>query len=143
MNYLVLYDPSIFETKTADEVHLLLTSLPGSSDWWHYIPNSYIITSSSTSSAISDHIYKAMPDMRFLIVRITIEDSNGVLKKDAWDWINKHKTLATPLRTILKASTSPSTRLPTIPPLLPYFSPPTPSLSPSKTIEELLKRLKQ
>jgi len=143
MNYLILYDPSIFSTKTADEVHKLLTTLPGSSDWWHYLPNSYIVTTASTSAVLSDHIYKAMPDMRFLIVRIELNDSNGVLKKDAWDWINKHKTLATPLRTILKASANPPTKLSGYLPPLPFLGPSNTKLPPIRTLNDILFKLKK
>lgn len=142
MNYLILYDPSIYATKSADEVHKLLTTLPGTIDWWHHLPNSYIVTSTMRSVVISNLIYKYMPDMRFLIVRIELNDSNGVLKKDAFDWINKHKSMATPLRTILKASMSPSKPISPFPSLFPYL-PQTPTTSPSSYLSELFKNSKK
>jgi len=145
MNYLIIFDQEIIGTYSPADIHGVFTKIPGSTNWWHYISNTYIVTTNQTSAIISDHIYKILPLLKFLVVKIVLDDSNGVLQKDAWEWINKNKTSALALRAILGNNPlpKPSSSLPTIPSLKPYFSPSSSSLPPIRTLRDIFDNLKR
>ena len=83
-------------------VHQLITANLGVTDWWHYIPSTYLIETTSTSYYLANRIISAFSGMNFLITKIDINDYNGYLDKRAWEWLerklkkNQNKTTYVP-----------------------------------------------
>jgi len=101
MNYLITYN----HTQTSfspTNIHNFIINLGVISDWWHYLPNVYIVTTESTEAYIADRIRDAFPGLLFLVIATNLTRHNGVLNKDAWEWISK-KT-----RVLLKVKPAPS-----------------------------------
>ncbi len=132
MIYLITYNHTqiAFDFNT---IHKTMTNLPGSTDWWHYLPNIYLVDSTSAIANISNTIIGNHPGLLFFVVKVDLSLHDGVLNKDAWEWINK-KT-----RTSLKLK-------PAAPPTLSSFLPPVstkPSTNPNMSITELLKKIRE
>lgn len=104
MIYLIAYNDTL-TSYSKEEVHKTITTVSGTSDWWHYLPNVYLLESTSNHNNIANAIIKKHPGLLFFIVRVDLSENNGVLNKDAWEWI----TSKSPKKGIrLKVSPSPS-----------------------------------
>jgi len=59
--------------------------------WWHYLESSYIIIveSNITATDICNFIQQLMPNKHFFVSELNLQNHNGWLPKEAWDWINK------------------------------------------------------
>lgn len=95
-------------------IHEVIKNNSTISDWWHYLPNTYLIETSSTSKQLADLISLKFQGLLFFIVKIDLNDVNGVLAKDAWDWINKKKSVKLKL---MNRSTLPSPTSGYLPPI--------------------------
>jgi len=94
MNYFYQITISNISTYPPSQVHNIITKLPNVADWWHYLPNSYIIETASTTKFHADKIIESLPGLNFIITKLDINEYNGYLDKKAWEWLNK-KTKAT------------------------------------------------
>lgn len=57
-------------------------------NWWHYIKSSYIlICNTNNATTIQKEIIDVMPSKRFLLVEVNLQNRNGWLPQEAWDWI--------------------------------------------------------
>lgn len=103
MMYLITYDHTQTVFSLSD-IHKTITTNPRVSDWWHYLPNVYIVSVGLFvhSKQIADAIRTSHNGLKFFVVKIDLSDHNGVLNKDAWDWINK-KTNTQPRLKIVKS----------------------------------------
>jgi hypothetical protein len=61
-------------------------------NWWHYIKSAYILISPLTGYQLGERIRQYLPDHLFLLTRVDLSDKGGWLTRDAWDWINRHKS---------------------------------------------------
>lgn len=86
MDYLIAYDYQQLGY-SGEQLHETIINLP-ISDWWHYVPGIYIVSSEHTEKTLADGIIVRNPGLIFLIVKIDLSKANGVLNKSAWDWIN-------------------------------------------------------
>lgn len=82
------YDSSQFYFNN-QKIQDLIINLRTVTDWWHYIPNVYILETTSNEMQIANEIIREFPGMRFLVTKIDIKTPNGVLPQSAWDWIAK------------------------------------------------------
>ena len=62
--------------------------------WFHYIKSSYIVGTTFSANAISDHYAEiaknhGIPNTH-LVMKVVIEDRQGRLTKDAWEWLTKN-----------------------------------------------------
>lgn len=71
------------------DIHDYITTLKGINDWWHYLPNTYIVSTSLTSKDISSAIIQKFQGLLFVVAQINLNDINGLLPKDAWNWVAK------------------------------------------------------
>ena len=84
----VTYDSAQFYFDN-QKIHDYITSLPGVTNWWHYLSNVYILrVDGSNEKNIADAIIKEFGGLRFFITKIDINVTNGVLPQEAWSWIN-------------------------------------------------------
>lgn len=82
-----------FEGFDPNRIHQFITVQMGLSDWWHFIPSTYIVESASTNYFMASRIIEVFPGLNFIIVKIDINDYNGYLDKRAWEWLeNKIKS---------------------------------------------------
>jgi len=73
-----------------DAVHSVITTIPGIVEWWHFLPNDYIVEAEQVNEqGISNHVGSIFTGLRFFVTKIDINATNGVLPKSAWDWINR------------------------------------------------------
>lgn len=88
MNYLIIYNHTqiIFDP---NDIHRTITTLEGNIDWWHYLPSVYIVDTIKDEKFIADKIIAKHPGLLFLVVNVNLNRNNGVLNKNAWEWINK------------------------------------------------------
>lgn len=79
------------------DFHNKLTTLPSVFNWWHYIKSSYILISNSPSATqLSDKIRPLFPDGKiFLLIELNLKNRNGLLIKEAWDWLRIESTKIT------------------------------------------------
>ncbi len=87
MNYLIVYNNQVFQDSNA--FHETVTKQLGIDDWWHYLPNVYIVSTSKSESSLANTIIERHPGLLFLIIGIDPKKYNGVLNKKAWEWIDK------------------------------------------------------
>ena len=90
MRYLITINSSQ-ENYKASDVHNTITKLSGITDWWHYLPNTYIVETlrSVNEQTIADNIIAKHPGLLFLVVEVNLTAHNGVLPKAAWEWITR------------------------------------------------------
>ena len=100
MDYLIVFNHEQPHYSTS-QLHETVVDLP-ISDWWHYLPNAYIIRSNHLEKVLADGIIARLPGLLFLIIKIDLSRANGVLNKNAWDWINNK------VRTMFKLKQSPT-----------------------------------
>jgi len=92
--YIVILD-IVEMTKSFDVkgFHTKFVSTPGIKAWWHYLSSMYIVKVHSGVSAfdISKLVRILAPNKHFFASEIILENYDGWLPKDAWDWIVQNK----------------------------------------------------
>jgi len=87
--YLVVFDRP--QLGRYQEFHKAFTAHPKFRRWWHYIKSAYIIGGNVTASEISDHFTTCARKLGFptthLVIRADLRYRQGMLIKDAWEWI--------------------------------------------------------
>lgn len=89
MNYIIVYNNSQLQFDSA-VIHKFITKNLNINDWWHYLSNVYIVGAKSGVNAknLADSITQNFPGLIYFITQVNLYDHNGVLPKNAWDWIN-------------------------------------------------------
>lgn len=82
--YILSFDPHL---TNAQLLHNLITTMPSTIDWWHYLGSTYLIVSDLSAVDIQGHINTKWVG-NFLVVEVNNKNSGGWLPKVAWDWIN-------------------------------------------------------
>ena len=105
MKYLIAFNQEQ-SNYNSNAIHEIIKGMKvdGVLDWWHYLPNIYILDTSDSlnEKGIADKIIARAPGQLFIVVSVNLSMHNGVLPKEAWGWIAK-KT-----RAILKVKPSPA-----------------------------------
>lgn len=99
MNYLFVYDPTQLNFN-AEEIHSTITAHLGVNDWWHYLSNVYIVTTETSEQHIADKIIARHPGLRFLVIAVDLRKYNGVLSKNAWEWISKKNRITLKVKSV-------------------------------------------
>src|SRR6266851_8351327 len=73
----------------ATKIHDMITKHLSVSDWWHYLPNTYIISTTVPAAGVSSTINTFFPGLLHFISQIELDQTSGLLPKEAWEWINK------------------------------------------------------
>lgn len=75
--------------------HEQFVSSPLITGWFHYIKSSYIIKSESSAHDISALFTEAAKSNQIptthLVMEVNLSNRQGMLPKDAWEWIKKQK----------------------------------------------------
>ncbi len=135
MRYLVVVNQSQ-SNYNSDLVHKTLTHIPGVLDWWHYLPNVYILDAPQNvdEKFIADSVIAQNPGLLFLVVAVELTRHNGVLPKAAWEWISK-KT-----KVLFKVKPSPAPPEDLFKTIMQGYTNPLPPITPiPKTLSDILR----
>lgn len=88
MKYLIIYN-NLQGHWNDEELHKTIVGIKEIGNWWHYLPNTYIVDTTSSSKNLADKISRRFPGLLFLIIKVDLKDVNGVLVKSAWEWLAK------------------------------------------------------
>lgn len=86
MNYLIIFD-DVTGTLNKNDFHDKIKNHLSVTDWWHYLSNAYIITTSVTTAGLTNSLSGWFPGLLFLIIEVSFNSASGVLPKEAFDWI--------------------------------------------------------
>lgn len=56
--------------------------------WWHYLESTWIIMTNETPNQIWNRLAKHVDKNDYLLIIEVIDNVQGWLPKDAWDWIH-------------------------------------------------------
>jgi hypothetical protein len=86
---LVTYDVPL--TTNANQRKAISDAIQAFGPWWHYLSSSWLVVTDKDANtvglAIGPHV-KATPSGKLLVVEVDPSAHQGLLPKDAWDWIN-------------------------------------------------------
>ncbi|MFV0573249.1 MAG: hypothetical protein ACK5M1_12595 [Xanthomarina gelatinilytica] len=84
--------PRTFDKK---KFHNQLTTAVGVKAWWHYLESTYIIKVDYliNSNHIAGFMVEIAPDKKYFTSEIKLNDINGWLPQEAWDWIKENSNL--------------------------------------------------
>ncbi len=92
--YIITMDKGgLLDMFDAKKFHDQLTQAIGIKAWWHYLESTYIIKVEFNVTAlnVSEYIQSIAPNKKFFTSEIKLDNYNGFLSQDAWDWINNNK----------------------------------------------------
>ncbi len=87
--YLLVFDRDDFRHNYL-RIHKKIKNDVYIENWWHYLKSAYILTSELSAEHLFDEIRKILPNHKFLITEIDLENCEGWLPEKAWEWIEKH-----------------------------------------------------
>ncbi len=90
--YIITFDKGgLLDTFDYVAFHNSLIKANGVLNWWHYLEGTYILITPSdvTASGIGAFVMQQMPNKLFFTVELNLQNHNGFLPKEAWDWINQ------------------------------------------------------
>lgn len=92
MKYLIIYN-NLQGYWSDEEIHKSIVDIKEIANWWHYLPNAYIVDTIKSSKDLVNKISRKFPGLLFLIIKVDLKDVNGVLVKSAWEWLAKQSKL--------------------------------------------------
>jgi len=92
--YIITMDKGgFFDSFDSKKFHKELTTAQGIKAWWHYLESTYIVRVdfNVTAHNVTDFIRNIAPNKHFFTTEVKLDDYNGYLPKEAWDWIKSNK----------------------------------------------------
>lgn len=90
--YILTFDRS--DSLNYKAIHDKIIKMDGLVNWFHYIRSSYILIHKEEKAyPLTKKIESIMPNKRFFLVEINLNNRNGWLPKEAWEWLNKQAKL--------------------------------------------------
>lgn len=87
--YILTFDRD--DERNYAKLHDRIVALPEVLNWFHYVKSSYILIATVSSATIlNNKLMQIMPDKRFLLIEVNLENRNGRLPKEAWEWLRRH-----------------------------------------------------
>lgn len=72
----------------------LFTLLKTAPNWWHHMESVWILYTNESTDTWNDKIRNVIDEGDYvLVVDITKRSRQGLLPKDAWDWIRKYEAM--------------------------------------------------
>lgn len=92
--YIFLFNKDSFNEPEIDQFHKNLTTAQGIINWWHYLPSSYIliVKENITATDINNYLRQVIPDKHCFVCELKLQNHNGWLPQNAWDWIKNQLT---------------------------------------------------
>lgn len=93
--YLLSFDP-FSPTLDTDALHRTITGSDAIEAWAHYHPGCYFLTSSLTATELKNVVRTSFNAghkhaTSFVITEIDADNTNGILPRQAWNWLQKHR----------------------------------------------------
>jgi len=88
MIYILIFDYTLSQFQP-NKIHDMVINHLSVSDWWHYLPNTYIISTTVPTAGISSTVNTFFPGLLHFITKVELDQTSGLLPKEAWEWINK------------------------------------------------------
>jgi predicted NAD/FAD-binding protein len=83
-----------YQVANVDSKNALKSAIKSARSWFNYFENSWIIVSKNNLTYWNSKLSKLMKqDDYLLILEINIENYNGWMPKDAWDWLKIVKNI--------------------------------------------------
>ena len=136
MIYSIVINPT--QPIDTDRLHYIITTAIMVTDWWHYLPNMYLVNTTLNAAQMTSTLQTQFPGLLFIVNKIDPTEYNGVLPKDAWDWIQKYNNSTKKLVNVLKVTDTSYTK-----PLSSLFNPPLKVSLGSSILEDILKTPKK
>lgn len=92
--YIITIDKGgLFDMFDVKKFHDQLTTANGIKAWWHYLDSTYIIRVDFgvTAHNISNFIISFAPNKKFFTAELKLDNYNGFLPQEAWDWIKNNR----------------------------------------------------
>jgi hypothetical protein len=92
--YIISFDKGgVLDHFDYQKFHNRLTTDKEIINWWHHLESCYIIIVPShiNSTSISNFIMEIAPQKKHFVCELNLNDHNGWLPKEAWEWINSYK----------------------------------------------------
>ena len=90
--YIVVFDRDV--SKAYGPFHDGFVGHPKVLRWWHYIKSCYIIGTELDKNGLSNHFAQTAEHFGIstthLVMKVDLRFRQGMLTKDAWDWIQKN-----------------------------------------------------
>ena len=87
--YILTFDRD--DSRDYSKLHDNITALPEILNWFHYVKSSYILISSiPNATKLNNEIMPIMRNKRYLLIEVNLDNRNGRLPSEAWEWIRKH-----------------------------------------------------
>ena len=64
--------------------------------WWHYLDSTWLVATTLSANSIFERLKSALDSNDHILVVDIGSDHQGLLPKDAWEWINQHQHQRTP-----------------------------------------------
>ena len=80
----------------SEQVFQYIRSSKFITNWWNWLPFVYIVESTERADVISEELRSAALGTRFLVAQIDLENSEGNLAREAWDWIMRRQRKSLP-----------------------------------------------
>lgn len=75
-------------------IHDNIINMDGIVNWFHYVKSSYILISTSANATdICNQLYNIIPQKRFLLLEVDLNNKNGWLPNAAWNWLRKYRDI--------------------------------------------------
>ena len=72
-------------------IHDRIVSLPEVLNWFHYVKSSYILIATvNSATTLNNKLMRIMSNKRFLLIEVNIENRNGRLPQEGWEWLRRH-----------------------------------------------------
>ncbi|HLX08941.1 MAG TPA: hypothetical protein VKY89_13895 [Thermoanaerobaculia bacterium] len=85
-----IYNVSYDLKKPGRNYAALFTELKRIGDWWHYLESTWLIATDETASQVWNRISPAIDQNDRVLIIEVVNNTNGWLTQEAWDWINQH-----------------------------------------------------
>ena len=88
--FIVIIDKEkVISSFDGKEFHKQIINSEGVKAWWHYLESTYIIKVDNVVNAshVANFIHDIAPKKKFFVTEIKLNEFNGRLPKEAWDWI--------------------------------------------------------
>jgi len=87
-SYIIVFDKSEIDYGQLHNIILNLHKERVVTNWWHYIKTCYILISDRSANDLSTIIANNLiSNKKFLVAEINLNNRQGWLSQEAWDWI--------------------------------------------------------
>ena len=90
--YIICFDRGgLLDFVDYNKFHDALIIANGVLNWWHYLECTYIIITPAavTATSVAQFVTQQMPGKHSFTSEINLQNHNGFLPQEAWNWINQ------------------------------------------------------